>query len=166
MTDLFDPRRTLPTLSYWQPWASLHVAGLKWHETRHWPTRVRGAVAIHAAKRIDRENAPHDLCVFEWGADWAEDMPTGCVVAVAELVSCLSTDALIGREMPECDALSGNFAPGRFAFRMENVRPLREPIPLIGRQGFFRWLAPEDLEARLLPPVDQAAAAMRWDLAA
>lgn len=38
-------------LSLWQPWASLCGIGAKEYETRSWPTRYRGRIAIHAAKK-------------------------------------------------------------------------------------------------------------------
>lgn len=42
---------TIPCISLWQPWASLIAIGAKQIETRHWATRYRGPLAIHAAKR-------------------------------------------------------------------------------------------------------------------
>ena len=41
----------MKALSLWQPHAQAIAAGLKPYETRHWPTRYRGPIAIHAAKR-------------------------------------------------------------------------------------------------------------------
>ena len=177
MTDLFGLQTTLPCLSLWEPWASLIVAGVKHHETRHWPTKVRGRVAIHAAKRCERDVGVHldDLCSRTLGPDWPTTRPAGCVVAVAELTACRRAEdvwdeweqaSIRGGPRPEqrSDHVAGNFGPGRFAFRLVDVRPLREPLPLLGRQGFFRWTTPADLEARLLPPVDQAAAAERWEM--
>ena len=38
----------------WQPWASLIAIGAKQIETRHWPTKYRGPIAIHTAKRIHK----------------------------------------------------------------------------------------------------------------
>src|SRR3546814_21127441 len=39
-------------ISLWQPWASAIALGHKSIETRHWPTKYRGELAIHAAKRF------------------------------------------------------------------------------------------------------------------
>ncbi|TRU31740.1 MAG: ASCH domain-containing protein [Microcystis aeruginosa Ma_QC_B_20070730_S2] len=41
----------MKAISLWQPWASLVANGLKLYETRGWPTKYRGVLAIHAAKR-------------------------------------------------------------------------------------------------------------------
>jgi len=38
-------------LSLWQPHAHAIALGLKPYETRDWPTKYRGPLAVHAAKR-------------------------------------------------------------------------------------------------------------------
>ena len=48
-------------LSLWQPHAQAIALGLKPWETRDWPTRYRGPLAIHGAKRLWHETgAWHD----------------------------------------------------------------------------------------------------------
>lgn len=165
----------LRCLSYWQPWASLHVAGFKLHETRGYPTKVRGAVALHASKTLVRQVEPQLdlLCTLAFGADWREPgvLPLGCVVAVADLTGCYRADHLAEGRPPllpairECDWLSGNYADGRWGWRMDRVRALREPLPLKGKQGWFQWRPPADLAARLGPAPKHAAQADRWDAA-
>lgn len=165
MTDLLGVASPLPILSLWEPWASLIVVGLKRHETRHWPAPqsvVGKRIAIHAAKaRAGFADAPHRLCDFAFGAGWERSRPLGCVVAVATLSSIHRTSGL-APTLNQSDLMSGNYDVGRFAYRLDDVRPLREALPLIGRQGFFQWVPPVDLEARLLPAVDHQAAAARW----
>jgi hypothetical protein len=39
----------------------------------------------------------------------------------------------------------GDYAPGRYAFEMENIRPLAEPVLCRGAQGL--WLLPAEVEA-------------------
>lgn len=152
----------MPCLSLWEAWATLIAAGYKLHETRHWWTNVRGWVAIHASKRVDRLGSPEELCEFAFGPGWAKNRPVGCIIAVAYLSGCHRAED-VTRQVRHCDLLAGNFDAGRYAFRFDCVRPLRAPIPLVGRQGFFRWTPPEDLLSRLLRPVDHTAAADRWD---
>lgn len=161
MSDLFGLCHPIPCLSLWEPWASLMVEGFKLHETRHWPTKVRGQVAIHAAKKVDVGGAPHELCEIAMGPNWAQTRPAGCVLGVGDLTGCYRTEDVAGT-LHESDLEAGNYAPGRFAFQVAAFRPLREPIPIVGRQGFFLWKPPADLEARLLAPVNHEAAALRW----
>jgi len=42
----------MKAISLWQPWASLVACGAKRFETRSWPTRYRGPLLIHAAKKV------------------------------------------------------------------------------------------------------------------
>jgi activating signal cointegrator 1 len=118
-------------VSLWQPWASAMALGLKTVETRHWRTNVRGPVAIHAAKRWTREERElaeaHGLAL---------PLPLGAVVAVGRLMSIHSTDRLADR-LNDWELAWGNYAPGRFGWIFEDIRPLSEPVPCIGRQGFF-----------------------------
>ena len=168
--------QALPVLTLWEPWGSLIAAGFKRHETRHWATRVRGPVAIHAAaRRVDAELEPdlEELCAFALGGGWRRNRPLGCVVAVADLTDCLSAYMLTletcmadppADHLRRCDELAGNYADGRYGFRLDNVRPLDEPLPLKSRQSpFWSWRPPADLASRLLPPVDHFAAAARWE---
>lgn len=166
-------REPMPILSYWEPWLSLHIAGVKLHETRNRPTKVRGLVALHASKQLvlDLDPEVEALCEFAIGADWKAKCKAGlgCVRAVAKLTACHPTDLLAEGRPPlllpiqESDYLSGNYADGRFGWRMDRVQALKDPLPLKGGQGWFRWTPPADLTSRLLPPVDHFEAARRWE---
>lgn len=156
MSEIFGQVRTLKTLSLWQPWASLIAAGVKQDETRHWFTPWRGPLAIHASKRLDLAGAPDALCDAALGLGWRHGgLPSGAIVAVAELADVLPADlvAATGR-LTRANLAAGNFAPGRFAWRLANVRALRRPIPGVGRQGLFNWTPPADLHDRLGPALD------------
>ena len=37
----------------------------------------------------------------------------------------------------QIDELFGDFSPGRFAWRLENVRAFKEPLSIRGKQGLF-----------------------------
>jgi len=160
MTDLFGGAPTIKALSVWEPWASLIAAGVKRHETRHWETTYRGPIAIQAAKTLDLAGAPDQLCQDVLGQLWPKGRPLGFVVAVAYLSDCTPTDHVL-QELTAADRESGNYAPGRFAWRLDNVRPLAEPIPLTGRQGLFNWLRPDDLSERLGVPLNHHNACER-----
>lgn len=145
MSDLFGHTQPIKALSLWQPWASLVAYGVKRHETRHWSTAYRGPIAIHAAKTMDLAGAPDLLCQHVFGQFWPKELPTGVVVAIGELTDVLQTERVADHITP-ADRAAGNFTRGRFAWRIERVRRLANPIPLVGRQGLFNW-TPEGLEA-------------------
>ena len=143
-------------LSLWQPWASLIATGAKRYETRSWPTNYRGPLLICAAKGglPKRELAdllrqkefrmglspvkgqPLSLAAETWAGVWAEDLPFGKAVAVVDLINCYPTENV---KIPPLDyeRLYGDFTPGRYAWKLDNVRALREPIPVKGAQGLF-----------------------------
>jgi hypothetical protein len=130
----------LKGISLWQPWASLIALGAKRIETRVWPTDHRGPIAIHAAKHFtDEEKA---LCerepfksVLEAAGITAETMPTGVVVAVADVADCIQFTE--GFDPGEPERFFGDFSPGRFGFKLENVRRLAEPVDCAGAQRVF-----------------------------
>jgi activating signal cointegrator 1 len=53
----------MKAISLWQPWASLWFTDSKIHETRHWSTRHRGPLYVHAAKRPIRESDLSDRLI-------------------------------------------------------------------------------------------------------
>lgn len=198
----------MKALTLHQPWATLVAEGVKTIETRSWPTKHRGPVAIHAAAicpwKIRRtvlghaprgqsrskmglgqhyiQNLLYNLRYDDfWPADTMQEMPLGAVIAVAELVDCipmLAEDAdlpyephlVVGREELVHRALDGcilgtpmvethvhdqrpygDFAPGRWAFMLADVRKLSEPVSVRGGQRL--WNLPADVEAAVLEGV-------------
>ena len=127
----------MKAISLWQPWASAIALGLKRHETRGWTTRHRGPIAIHAAKRWtpdERDWAAHFARIL--GEPRLADPPRGAIVAVANLVDVIEAELLEDAVDP-VDLMLGNYGPGRFGWRLEDVVALAEPVPCVGRQGMF-----------------------------
>jgi len=86
-----------------EPWASLIACGAKRYETRGWPTKYRGEIAIHAAKQfgqqqkglIDKE--PFHSSLFKVLDEYScntflgrvsNGETFGKVIAIADLVDC------------------------------------------------------------------------------
>lgn len=144
--------RTMKAISLWQPWASAVALGWKHHETRHWATKYRGLIAIHAAKRWTREERLFLARMEDQNEiEFPLPMPLGQVVAVAELEECIE---LVGDKRHDVvsnltllDHRFGNFDHGRFAWKLENVIALPVPIDCKGRQALFDL--PDDVELRV-----------------
>jgi activating signal cointegrator 1 len=152
----YGPMRAL-TLT--QPWASLVARGAKRVETRSWSTAYRGPVAIHAAKglppvrrggrlevgefAVTRDAEGLLLHAPQWAIDvagawdaWPYRLPLGAVVATAELVEVRPAELA---KVVEPELSLGNYAPGRFAWLLDDVVPLRVPVPAKGALGLWTW---------------------------
>lgn len=139
------------SISIRDPWASLIRDGIKTIETRSWKTSYRGEIAIHRSSTFEvldfawLIHAPHSDMVMRS----RERIRTYCyidpdpdnlprrelkvepqIIAVAELVDCVP--------FRKChvEAAACPFAPGRFAWKLDNITPIR-PVKTSGRQGLF-----------------------------
>lgn len=125
----------MKALSLWQPWATAIAVSVNTIETRHWSTRYRGPLLIHAAKHRDpmqREFTESEQAIGRLPMI----IPFGAIVAICELVDVRPTHAL-GRKVSATERLYGDYAPGRFGWLLDNVRAFDEPIPYRGRQALF-----------------------------
>lgn len=120
----------MKALTLHQPWASLIALGAKTIETRSWPTKYRGSLAIHAGARKPRSvftdprgptEPVTDLVAMASCYEWYENPdgsgegeyvwcgPLGAVVATCELVDVVTTDH--PGELPGWIALDTRGAP-------------------------------------------------------
>lgn len=149
----------MKALTLTQPWASLIAFGYKHIETRSWSTSYRGLLAIHAAKGFPYQ--AKDLCVSYYvrhalgphfggteSGTLASEVPLGAVVATCSLVDCLPTvsDGYLSgvfEHYPDLDTdverNFGNYDSGRFAWVLENVNRITQPIPARGALGLWEW---------------------------
>ncbi len=151
-----------------QPWASLIACGAKKIETRGWATKYRGPIAIHAAKDRDKkgERIRHIVARAAQCGVVIPKMEFGSVIAVADLVDVLyivhnpGTDIDVAKNInigaesmtldkhapdfhkyivpTEKEISFGDWRPGRYAWLLENVRPIT-PVPARGQQGLWNW---------------------------
>lgn len=138
----------MKALSLWQPWASAIAVGLKQIETRGWHTHYRGRLAIAATAHTPRKDLgffdrlPADeLAVFSAaGIDRVADLPKGYIVATCDVIDCIEmTQGLVDGLTPR-EYRWGIYAIGRFAWRLDNVVRLAEPIPVKrGGQRIWNW---------------------------
>lgn len=156
----------MKAISLWQPHASLSVLGLKPYETRSWAawrSLIGKRILIHAAKSLedlrdlveyldDRERGCSPDEVMDayitalTGAGFATvgDLPRGCIVGSVVLQASVRTEDLSD------PGHFGNFAPGRFAWRMVDPQIFSVPIPYRGKQGFFD--VPDSLQMEFVSP--------------
>lgn len=135
---------TLKAISMWQPWASLWLSPNKRHETRHWETKHRGRLLVHAAKKFVRNIDPDlgDILSSEFGGHWGMELPTGAIIGMVDLVDVIPTERLysVYSEMTDdqlTDGACGDFSVGRFGWRRGTYWRFPQPIPYRGRQSMF-----------------------------
>jgi activating signal cointegrator 1 len=151
-------------VTLYQPWASLIALRLKCYETRSWDTKYRGLVAIHSGKRpMDKDADRAWLRILQIGGKeiqrryprnfpLAHQLSLGAIVAVCELTDCQSMGsrhsqlmypdriAYIAEQTP-LELATGDWQPGRYAWKLENIMALLTPIACRGYQGMRDLLA-------------------------
>jgi len=128
-----------------QPWATLVAIGAKRIETRSWWHQYRGRLAIHAAKAMP--DWAMDICAEEpfrsvllaAGIAGVCVLPRGAVIATCRLADCLPTDAVSPFRLTEQELAFGDYAAGRWAWILEDVKILPDRIPAKGMLGLWEW---------------------------
>jgi len=132
-TDLPSESVELTAITLHQPWASLIAKGKKHYETRSWATDYRGAIAIHAAKKLHENESLISLLEVP-----VLEIPLGAVVAIAELTDCILMDEDFILKQSSFEQYLGLWEVGRYAWKLENVRAIK-PITATGKQGLWKW---------------------------
>lgn len=125
----------MKALSLTQPWASLVALGHKQRETRSWSTPYRGRIAIHAAKGFPlpaRRFAETERSLGRCPAR----IPLGAIVAVATLAGVARTEE-VSPAISGLERHLGDYGPGRWAWMLEDVVALGEPVPARGALGLW-----------------------------
>jgi hypothetical protein len=122
-------------ISLWQPWASAIALGHNRVETRHWSTKYRGPLAIHAARRWSAEQREFASAEAALGR-LPPMLPLGAIVAVATLVDVRRTEELVS-QVSAVERLYGDYGRGRYGWLLEDITLLSEPLPWRGHQAFF-----------------------------
>ncbi|MET4560779.1 hypothetical protein ABIA69_001923 [Lysinibacillus parviboronicapiens] len=133
-----------------QPWATLIALGEKQFETRSWQTKHRGPIAIHAGKSTDK-----DACNDSWikstlaehGIKSYKELPTGVVLATAELVDCYKVETTVGhvsvlsnvKVVEGLEVAFGDYTEGRYAWELTNVQVLAKPLEAKGQLSLWEW---------------------------
>jgi len=136
-----------------QPWATLVAIGAKQIETRSWKTDYRGPLAIHASKtwyatlgglclswpfHEELERAGIKIRDLKRPAE----LPFGAVVATGRLREITRINPEFVHRLSWKEEMFGDYRLGRYAWLLEDVTPLEEPIPARGALGLWEWDGP------------------------
>ncbi|MCA8829410.1 ASCH domain-containing protein [Hymenobacter sp. BT728] len=178
----------MKALSLLQPYATLIMLGYKQYETRSWNTRHRGYLGIHAS--LGKPEWARDVCENNKYIQEAlqrhgltfDTLPRGVLLGTCELVDTL---AIVGcgsaaglqrvgsgeYQVPafglsEMEVAAGDYADKRFAWKLEQIAAVAQPVPCTGALSL--WRIPEeayhDVEAQLYVGPGPARENSYWEM--
>jgi hypothetical protein len=147
----------MKALTLHQPWAQAIAWMLKMIETRSWSTKYRGPLAIHAGANhrslyamLHTLYKPDKVIPGSMEAyfedylrqhvklqNWRASFALTSVVAIVNLVDVVPTESLTNLTVQE--RAFGNFDPGRYAWILDDVKPVANPFYAKGFQRLWTW---------------------------
>ena len=125
----------MKVISIREPFATLIKDGVKTIETRSWKTNYRGKIYIHSC--IAKDKIRDSIKPFI-----KSELKYGYILCSANLVDCIYMDeAFIEKEKKENynNFLCGRYEVGRYAWVLENIEILSNPIPAKGQLGIWNY---------------------------
>lgn len=148
-------------LTVTQPYATFIILGLKEFETRSWPYHYCGEIGIHAGKGLGpvggisgfegilKDGMMMGLLMRQIEQDqglkpckrWIHSplFPLGEILGKVDMAGCVKIDPEFKESLSLQEKIIGNYAYGRFAWKMENPRRFDTPIPAKGSQGIWNY---------------------------
>jgi hypothetical protein len=155
----------MKALSLLQPWASLIAFGEKKIETRSWKTSYRGELYIHSSAKFPLDC--RDICrsypfwqalekrqinIGTTSRGLTIDLPTGVIIAKCNLIDCKRIISFEnkhtfggvatledGSEVRADETFYGDYTPGRYAWILEDIEKLQNPIPAKGKLSIWEF---------------------------
>jgi hypothetical protein len=142
----------MKAITLWQPWASLVALGPKKVETRSWTTKHRGELAIHSASAMPSRYLGRSRYGKEFGDQLQQvlgcpphelmsktmALPRGFVLCIVRLLDVIPVDRC-REDLSERERIFGNYDDGRYAWFLEMVHVLKEPVPAKGNRMLWNW---------------------------
>lgn len=129
----------MKVISLTEPFATLIKEKKKKIETRSWKTSYRGELYIHASStRVPKEwKENKELMNLV-----QEELTFGKIICKCNLVDCIEMTEewidKIKKEQPE-EYVCGIYEKGRYAWILEKIEPLEEPITVKGHLGIWNY---------------------------
>ena len=128
----------MKVLSIKEPFATLIKDDVKIYETRSWKTNYRGEIYIHASKAMSKsENVEKAMSYLK------SELNPGCILCKCNLVDCIyMTEEFIQKIKNDTNESNyGHYKVGRYAWTLELIEVLEEPIPAKGKLGIWNYEA-------------------------
>nr|WP_294550052.1 hypothetical protein [uncultured Rhodopila sp.] len=152
----------IPTITVWQPWATLIAEELKPLEFRGWPAHaalIGQRIGIHAGARPVRKDEVRDLLLKLQSLSWRETglvregsielltkvlmapggLPLSSILCTAVLGQPIRNQDLATRMGIElmCDSDRGEHS--NYGWPLTDVEKLKPFVPVRGARGFWPW---------------------------
>ncbi|MBQ8901455.1 MAG: ASCH domain-containing protein [Bacilli bacterium] len=122
-----------------EPFASLIATSKKKIETRSWKTNYRGKIYIHAGlskvtKEYDISNISYLLQDLKYSY--------GYIICEAELIDCIYMTKEYIEDLKSNnyqEYLVGKYEEGRYAWILDNIKPLENKIEVKGKLGIWNY---------------------------
>lgn len=130
----------MKVLSLLEPWESLIKENVKQIETRSWKTNYRGELYIHTSKK---QVPVKDLRIgklIELLNN--QNFQYGYIIAKCNLVDCVYMDEEFINNIKEKHPVEyecGEYAEGRYAWILENIEKIENPIQAKGHLGIWNY---------------------------
>ena len=125
-------------LSLKEPFATLIKDGVKKIETRSWKTNYRGELYIHASLTKINIEKRHEL--LELIKD--KTFSYGYIICKCQLKECIYMNKDFIEDIKKNnyqEYICGEYKEGRYAWILDEVEILKEPIRLKGKLGIWKY---------------------------
>lgn len=129
----------MKVISLIEPWATLIKEKKKYIETRSWKTDYRGELYIHASKkRINKEDGKIKK-LLKIISDIK--MNYGRIICKCNIVDCkyMDKEFINTIKLDKQEYLCGVYEEGRYAWILENIEVLKQPIDVKGHLRIWNY---------------------------
>ncbi len=133
----------MKVISLKEPYATLIRDGIKRVETRSWSTKYRGVIYIHASLGFAQGVSEKTLNLVK-----DKNYNYGNIICKCKLVDCIYMTKEYVEERKANDYqeyLCGVYEEGRYAWVLEDIEVLDEPIKVKGQLGIWNYYRPEEI---------------------
>ena len=126
----------MKVLTIREPFATLIKDKVKIYETRSWKTNYRGEIYIHAAKAKSKASNASIASTYLKSRENSEHIICKCL-----LKDCIYMDENFIKEVKKNkkEYNSGHYEIGRYAWQLEVIEVLEEPIYAKGQLGIWNY---------------------------
>lgn len=126
----------MKVLTIREPFATLIKDKVKIYETRSWKTNYRGEIYIHAAKSRSKASNASIASTYPKSQENPEHIICKCL-----LKNCIYMDEDFINEVKKNkeEYNSGHYEVGRYAWQLEVIEVLEEPIYAKGQLGIWNF---------------------------